>query len=500
LKASALALLRLRRAALSRQDLQAKRARILRACRQKELIGLPAACCRRLLSVYGERCPPLAPAMASQEDLRAKRLLFFDKQPIEGGDKKKALTEALDDDLISTAAPSTCAESLPSVEGAAVAEAQRRALYEKRVAKQKRGNTGNDPDTVPEEYNPEFDSDPEGAAMKSNALESRSSKMTAWSRGPAWRKKKEERAAKHREKMGIVSVTSDEVRAANAAKALYVRPPDKPEPDSGNKPPPPTTPPPLGPQADREAVPARLAGSVASAVHAEAVAEADRLGRVDKEELRQFFFRGLAGGEDDQHRPNKWIVLRAGEAFCELCGKWALPEHIASSAHRMRLEEDAIGQFLAGNANSTRRFDGAGLRGAVSQAAMLRYWGEHLQGFPVAAAAMFAKKQHIKFKKQMIREEDVRGFNLAVVSYTGQGTYGANNKFFDWADLPNVIPETDDPSRWEAPALPTLPARFTLRHLLYPRPDQRNLFVRVQKIGAARHCLVTAGGRSRRSP
>ena len=390
--------------------------------------------------------------MAS-EDLRAKRLLFF-----EGAPDKKVCNDTGGndyDDLVSTAAPSTSAasifaESLPSADGAAAADAQRRALYEKHL-RQKR-NTGTASEAAFPDYNPEYDSDPDGKPMVSHV--SRSTKMTDKSRGPARRKQKEERARLHREKMGLETFDlASDARATNAAKSLFIARPL--EEAQVGAPPPPACLPPLAPQVDAEAKPAGLRGSVAVSVHAMTIKAAERLGTIDKDVRKAYFFQGLAGDPEDQQGEDarrRWIVHKDGWPFCQICQKWAEESHLQSAGHRVRVEEDAIGQIMAGGAGSTRRFAGGGLPSPISQAGMLAYWGELLQCMPVEVGKRFAAAGRIKYQKNMLTPAHVAGFNLGAVSYSGAGTYGPGNKYYDWADLPNAIPESDDQHRWEAPA------------------------------------------------
>ena len=286
-------------------------------------------------------------------------------------------------------------------------EAQRRRLYNAWLDRQaeehrrKQARKGPQAEEAPgDEQQPrqDFDSDSEG---RPGASQVSSSHRSQKSRGSAWLAKKKERAQKHGGAYG--GLTRDEARLQGAELATGIR------------------------------------GSAAMSAHSRAITITRTM---TPSALWDHFFNAAA--ENVKGEADRWIRDRGGEAYCYLCKKVATAGHRSSQQHVSRVREDLAGNFLAGPASSVRRFD-EGLSGYASQTSMCRYWGEYLLDMPAQVSKMFfQEKQKIAFKKDFITPDMIAGFNLAVVSYTGQGRYDLSNKYYDWADL--LLVEPDDKS------------------------------------------------------
>ena len=55
----------------------------------------------------------------------------------------------------------------------------------------------------------------------------------------------------------------------------------------------------------------------------------------------------------------------------------------------------------------------------------------------------FQEKQKIQYEGKFITPDMIAGFNLAAVSYSGQGRYDWSSKYYDWADLLLCEPADD---------------------------------------------------------
>jgi hypothetical protein len=131
----------------------------------------------------------------------------------------------------------------------------------------------------------------------------------------------------------------------------------------------------------------------------------------------------------------KWVKLKDGQAYCEICKKFATASHLESTDHIKRMEEDAIGTLMGGNAESTRRFDGDKCTGILTKKLMYTYWGDALEHLLQAAKDIHIKKGAFYDKKRQILVDECK-YELGVVSYPGHGKY-KNCKYTPFHELPD---------------------------------------------------------------
>ena len=162
----------------------------------------------------------------------------------------------------------------------------------------------------------------------------------------------------------------------------------------------------------------------------------------------------------------KWIVKKRdanGEwfSFCEMCNKNADGQHEISGLHKLKVEEDAIYDTMAGDASSRRRHEPGGVvpgfLGFVSKGNLRNWWGAALDHMTVRGMEEIRKKGVFYVdgkKKYPIRAEDVLDMRMAVVSYNGMGKYTAESKFYWYDALPDDQASAEAPGstyRWPTP-------------------------------------------------
>ena len=170
-------------------------------------------------------------------------------------------------------------------------------------------------------------------------------------------------------------------------------------------------------------------GSVASEMHTEAIEE-----KREKEAQPTPI-------EDDLIKEippdmTKWIQMVDGEPRCMICQKCATEGHLKSSEHVRRIEEDALGTLLGGEAQTPRRFNGDMCTGVLTKKLMLDFWGDALTNLPKAAMEVHARVGVFYNKKKEILPSDAV-YELGVVSYPGQGKYHECNKYIAFHELPD---------------------------------------------------------------
>ena len=132
----------------------------------------------------------------------------------------------------------------------------------------------------------------------------------------------------------------------------------------------------------------------------------------------------------------KWIHMVNGEPRCRICQKWATEGHLKSSEHVKRIEEDALGTLMGGEAKTTRRFNGDMCTGVLTKKLMYEFWGDALANLPKAASEIHAKVGVFYNEKKQIKPKDAV-YELGVVSYPGQGKYHECNKYIAFHELPD---------------------------------------------------------------
>ena len=134
---------------------------------------------------------------------------------------------------------------------------------------------------------------------------------------------------------------------------------------------------------------------------------------------------------------NHWVQMVNGEPRCFVCNKVATQGHLISSEHMKRMEEDAIGTFMAGKAQSTRRFNGDMCTGVPTKKKMYEFWGEALENLLSATKEKHLKKGAFYSGKKTITPAEAR-YELGIVSYPGTGKYNDANIYLPFHELPDV--------------------------------------------------------------
>ena len=133
----------------------------------------------------------------------------------------------------------------------------------------------------------------------------------------------------------------------------------------------------------------------------------------------------------------RWVQIVDGELRCLICGKAATKGHLQSSEHVKRIEEDAIGMYLGGNALRTWRFNGDQCVGVPTKRKLYDFWGDALENLIAAAREIHLRKGVFWNGKQKVAPGQVR-YELGVVSYPGQGKY-KDCLFRAFIDFPDQV-------------------------------------------------------------
>jgi hypothetical protein len=197
--------------------------------------------------------------------------------------------------------------------------------------------------------------------------------------------------------------------------------------------------------------------------------ESGKSARMSEAERRIYVAQALAASESS---PNgRGIVKRPdGTRYCTLCEKVADGKHEQSSAHFARVEEDALTTAMVGVALGARRFQRktAGCPGKATKKNLMAFWGDALPNLPQVAMERLDKMGVLYADGREcypIHRHEVRGFRLAIVSYSGSGKYTAESKFAWYDELPDsdevihMLPPTSCRRAWtratgDGPQLP----------------------------------------------
>ena len=167
---------------------------------------------------------------------------------------------------------------------------------------------------------------------------------------------------------------------------------------------------------------------------------------------------------------------------CVLCGKTATHAHLLSDGHRRRLDDQALGDLLAGQAQSTRNLTGGvvnrGMYQLPTQTAALAFWGEGLTNLVPAGLGILRRSNGVWVDRglrgggrRLVHPGWIQTAELALLKYSGQGKYFRND-FWYWHDLPTDLgvlsrPAGDMPAPPDAADAqrPAAPARGRSRPL-----------------------------------
>ena len=140
------------------------------------------------------------------------------------------------------------------------------------------------------------------------------------------------------------------------------------------------------------------------------------------------------------------VVAGHTQATCTLCGKVATNEHLLSADHRRKLDDQALGDLLAGQARTTRNLTqgviNQGMYELPTQAAALAFWGESLPNLIPAGLAILHRSAGVWVDKRLrgggrriVPPGRIQTAELALLKYAGEGKYFRND-FWYWQDLP----------------------------------------------------------------
>jgi hypothetical protein len=141
----------------------------------------------------------------------------------------------------------------------------------------------------------------------------------------------------------------------------------------------------------------------------------------------------------------KYVKVLNGEPYCVLCKKVATEGHIASQAHILKMEEEAISNFLGGCASSMRRFQADLCVGVATKKLIYEFWGDAIQQLPEATKRIHKEKGKFYINSKIDRPlypEDCM-YELGIVSYSGGGKYHAST-YIPWHDLPDQEETADE--------------------------------------------------------
>ena len=141
---------------------------------------------------------------------------------------------------------------------------------------------------------------------------------------------------------------------------------------------------------------------------------------------------------------SKWVRKNEiGEPRCFLCNKSATEGHLKSCEHLKRIEEDAIGTLMCGNAESARRFNGDLCTGVPTVKKMREFWGDALENLPNHAMAIHIEKGVFYDGKKRITPAKAQ-YELGIVSYPGTGKYSDTSIYLPFHELPDSEDVADE--------------------------------------------------------
>ena len=152
--------------------------------------------------------------------------------------------------------------------------------------------------------------------------------------------------------------------------------------------------------------------------------------------------------------------------MCTLCSREATDGHLASANHLRRLEDQALGDLLAGPAQSTRNITqgrvNRGMYGLPSQAAALGFWGDSLPNLVTSGLDILRHSDGLLVDRGLSGHHGrhrvppglIRTAELGLLKYGGNGKYFRND-FWYWQDLPSDLAILDQPAD-DVPALPAV--------------------------------------------
>ena len=93
---------------------------------------------------------------------------------------------------------------------------------------------------------------------------------------------------------------------------------------------------------------------------------------------------------------------------------------------------------MAGNAQSTRRFNGDMCTGIPAKARIKGFWGDALENLPKAAKEILEHKGAFHHGKKGTITPKEAVYELGIVSYPGKGKYSDANLYAPFHELPDT--------------------------------------------------------------
>ena len=114
--------------------------------------------------------------------------------------------------------------------------------------------------------------------------------------------------------------------------------------------------------------------------------------------------------------------------------KCATEGHVKSIEHVKRIEEDALGTTIAGDAQTTRRYNGDLCVGVLTKTLIYQFGGNAVENLVRYAMDIHRAKGFFSIGKKITPNE--AQYELGIVSYPGSGKYN-NCLYVPFIDLPD---------------------------------------------------------------
>ena len=171
-----------------------------------------------------------------------------------------------------------------------------------------------------------------------------------------------------------------------------------------------------------------------------------RVQKATKKQLREYFVNYTESPEQDKI----FITWKEGEPYCTLCNKQGIG-HLSGGQHLKKIEEDAFGIIMAGVSQSARRVHlPNGMMEVLTKLGTYKNWGDAIENMIEAARKIINHKGFViidqgKKRKVQVPANAITGYQLAMVSYCGNGKYD-QSRIVPWdrvPDSPDVVDNND---------------------------------------------------------
>ena len=124
---------------------------------------------------------------------------------------------------------------------------------------------------------------------------------------------------------------------------------------------------------------------------------------------------------------------------CVVCGKKATERHVASQAHIVKIEEEALTNILGCDVRAVRHFDNDLCVGVATKKLILDFWGHAIQQLPAAVKRIHSEKGVFYIDGKLDRPLNPRCcmYELGVVTFSA-GSKHRVSTYISWRDLPDL--------------------------------------------------------------